>query len=241
MSNSIQFTAHKDYLDLKDNYPEPIKVNIPDWYKKIEHKTESKTVKGCIPFLETLTTGYLLRVPLDIDIKFNSKNKNGERVTEFTVSDKLINFNLNANTSNEYHPTVQFSNSPIEKNNLNYPVYKIMNPWIIKTPPGYSCLFVSPLNNGDDRFSIIPGIVNTDKFQDYINFPITINSDKHPSFNSIIKKGTPYVQIIPFKRESWKMSTAAINKKERDMYLIDYWLGVLRVYQNKLWDKISWK
>ena len=33
MSNSIKFTAHKDYLSLKDNYPEPIKVNIPDWYK----------------------------------------------------------------------------------------------------------------------------------------------------------------------------------------------------------------
>jgi len=241
MSKSIQFTTHKDYLKIKEDYPEPIKLNIPDWFKDIEHKQKLKTVKGCIPFLETLTTGYVLKIPLDIDVRFNYKNKNGERVTEFTVNDNLYNFNLNSNKIHEYHPTDQFKNSPIEKNNLNYPVYKIMNPWIIKTPPGYSCLFVSPLNNGDDRFSIIPGIVHTDKFKDYINFPITINSDKHPSFNSVIKRGTPYVQIIPFKRESWKMNIDVINEKERDMYLIDYWRGVLRIYQNKIWDKISWK
>ena len=48
-------------------------------------------------------------------------------------------------------------------------VHKIFNPWIIKTPPGYSCLFTSPLNNNDDRFNIIPGIVDNDIF-DILDF-----------------------------------------------------------------------
>ena len=43
-----------------------------------------------------------------------------------------------------------------------------VSPCTIKTPPGYSCLFVPPLNNTDDRFSIIPGIVDTDK----LNFEV---------------------------------------------------------------------
>ena len=80
----------------------------------------------------------------------------------------------------------------------------LLNPWKIKTPKGYSCLFVPPLNNSDDRFSIIPGIVDTDTFPSEINFPIIINGDKYPVLETTIKKGTPYVQIIPFKRDSGK-------------------------------------
>ena len=55
------------------------------------------------------------------------------------------------------------------------------------------------MNNADDRFSIIPGIVDTDTFNQEVNFPFVINGDKYSSLDTIIKKGTPCVQIIPFK------------------------------------------
>ena len=45
MSKSIQFTTHKDYLKIKEDYPEPIKLNIPDWFKDIEHKQKLKISK----------------------------------------------------------------------------------------------------------------------------------------------------------------------------------------------------
>jgi hypothetical protein len=102
------------------------------------------------------------------------------------------------------HP-IQLEGSPYVEKNKNLPFYKIINPWIIKTPPGYSCLFVPPLNNTDDRFSIIPAIVDTDTFPNEINFPIVINGDKYPTLDTVLKKGTPYVQVIPFKRDKWKM------------------------------------
>jgi hypothetical protein len=70
----------------------------------------------------------------------------------------------------------------------NLSFYKIINPWKIKTPKGYSCLFVSPLNNSDDRFSIISGIVDTDTFPNEINFPIIINGDKIPCFRKQLLK-----------------------------------------------------
>jgi hypothetical protein len=33
----IEFSAHEDYFALKEDYPTPIKLNIPEWYKKLEH------------------------------------------------------------------------------------------------------------------------------------------------------------------------------------------------------------
>jgi hypothetical protein len=66
----------------------------------------------------------------------------------------------------------------------------------------------------DDRFSIMPGIVDTDTFPNEINFPIVINGDKYPVLETIIEKGTPYVQIIPFKRDSWKMKFKSRTQKE---------------------------
>jgi len=51
----IEFSAHEDYFALKEDYPIPTKLNIPEWYKKLDHEVTRLTIKGCIPFLDTLT------------------------------------------------------------------------------------------------------------------------------------------------------------------------------------------
>ena len=122
------------------------------------------------------------------------------------------------------------------------PFHKLLNPWIIKTPPGYSCLFLPPMNNSDDRFSIIPGIVDTDTFTSEINFPIIINGDKYPVLETVIKMGTPIAQVFPFKRESWKMVIEEENsEKEQNKRLFDLRSTIINVYKNKWWSKKSWK
>ena len=66
--NKIKFSASKEYLDQKSCYPEPIKNNIPKWYKELKHNFDNKTVKGCMPFLDTLTiSSYkaIRRIPYD--------------------------------------------------------------------------------------------------------------------------------------------------------------------------------
>ena len=118
---------------------------------------------------------------------------------------------------------------------------KFLNPWIIKTPPGYSCLFVPPLNNADDRFSIIPAIVDTDSFTMWINFPFIVNGDKYPVLDTELKKGTPYVQVIPFKRDSWKMKIEEQKEVEK-MWLGKYFLKKLHNYKQTFWNKdTTWK
>jgi len=246
----IEFSAHEDYFALKEDYPIPAKLNIPEWYKKLEHTVLNKTAKGCMPFLDSLTAGYLLKMPQDFHVRHNVDNKN-EKGEIFKDSfqtfglhgeNQLLNAKkINLNSGIDIHPIKQLEGSSLIEKNKNFPFYKIVNPWKIKTPKGYSCLFVPPLNNTDDRFSIIPGIVDTDNHPIEINFPIVINGDKYPVLETTIKKGTPYVQIIPFKRDSWKMKTKSKKQKEMQRTKLFYSLCILNVYKDKYWNKKSWK
>jgi hypothetical protein len=246
----IEFSAHEDYFALQEDYPIPAKFNIPAWYKNLEHTILKKTVKGCMPFLDTLTSGYLLKMPQDFHVRHNVDNKNekGENFKDsfqtyglYDVSQLLYAKNINLNSGQDVHSIEQAKDSPFIEKNKNLPFYKILNPWKIKTPKGYSCLFLPLLNNSDDRFSIIPGIVDTDTFPNEINFPIIINGDKYPVLETTIKKGTPYVQIIPFKREGWKMSFKARKQKEIQNSRLFYGLKVLNIYKDRYWNKKSWK
>ena len=249
-NKEIEFSTHEDYFALKEDYPIPTKLNIPEWYKKLEHTVLNKTIKGCIPFLDSLTTGYILKMPQDFYVRHNVDNKN-EKGEEFKDSfqtyglhdqSQLLNAKyINLNSGFDTHSLKQVEGSPFIEKNKNLPFYKIINPWKIKTPKGYSCLFVPPLNNSDDRFSIIPGIVDTDTFPNEINFPIIVNGDKYPILETLIKKGTPYVQIIPFKRDSWKMVIKPRKQKEIQTSRLFYGLKLLNIYKDKYWNKKSWK
>jgi len=244
--NVIEFIAPKDYVDKKQDFPTPIKINIPDWFKKLNHSTDKRTIKGCIPFLETLTFGYSLYVPVDLKIQHNVtiKEEDGKERQDSLfgcpLSKSVYNHGININYNGpdqSTHGIQQLKGSPFVDKNKNLPFYKILNPWIIKTPPGYSCLFVPPLNNADDRFSIIPGIVDTDSFKQEINFPIVINGDKYQVLDTIIKKGTPYVQIIPFKRDNWKMKISESNIARTAISKLMYPFRFIHNYKTDIWKK----
>ena len=96
------------------------------------------------------------------------------------------------------------------------------------------------MNNHDDRFTIIPGIVDTDAFPNEINFPIIINGDKYPTLETTIKKGTPYVQIIPFKREPWKIKIKSADTEYFRKGKTFYFLKNLHIYKTKYWSKKKW-
>jgi hypothetical protein len=247
-SKEIEFSTHEDYFALQEDYPIPIKLNIPDWFKKLEHSILKKTIKGCMPFLDTLTSGYLFKMPQDFYLRHNVDNLNEKIKDSFQtfslhdVSPILGAKAMNLNSGIDIHPLFQVEGSPFVEKNKNLPLYKIINPWTIKTPKGYSCLFLPPLNNSDDRFSIVPGIVDTDTFPHAVNFPIIINSDKYPVLETIFKKGTPYVQIIPFKRDSWKMTLKPITQnKLQSLRLFFSGLKLINTYKDKYWIKKSWK
>ena len=111
--------------------------------------------------------------------------------------------------------------------------------FVIKTPPGYSCLFTAPLNNRDDRFETISGIVDTDIYDNHINFPIILNGDKYPSLETTIERGTPYVQIIPFKRNDWKI---VVEERQSPIFLerVNIFRKLWNNYKTFFWKKKKW-
>jgi hypothetical protein len=247
--NLIEFSIHKDLSELEVIKPYPTKKTLPEWFKKIEpHTPEFRNIKGCMPFLDCISAGYTLPLPQDFLIHFNFYNPVEERkdsvyqfsMAEFFNHEDPIKYNLNA-MAPQHHSVDQIGgqNTFMAKKNGNNHVIKILNPWKIKTPDGYSCLFLPPMYNEMDYFHIISAIVDTDKFDDWINFPIIINYDKYASFKKIFKQGTPYVQIIPFKREPWKLQ---INKGivPHLNHRVNYFTKLYNRYKTLIWNKKKW-
>lgn len=72
--------------------------------------------------------------------------------------------------------------------------------WAVELPEGYSALYTHPLNRFDLPFFMTIGIIDNDK----VNLPGTMPFFIAKGFEGTIPAGTPYAQIIPFKREDWK-------------------------------------
>ena len=171
--------------------PRPAKADMPAWFRKIppvdlEHvqATDSGiTVKRCMPFLDALTTGWMLPLAATVRLEIKDEGKNVEYGWEF---DRTMVSN---------HSPHQVTGHP----NASRPPCKFHNYWSIRTPPGWSCLFTHPLNRPNGVFETVAGIVDTDTYFAYINFPFfpTGLDGVH-----IIAKGTPIVQIFPFQRSS---------------------------------------
>ena len=188
----IIFTNTSGFKDLEK--PQPSSKLIPEWYKNTNSylNKEKKpvgdgmvqtTIKKCMPVFDAISAGYIIVSPADVYVSI----KQGEQFFEWASLD-LVSF----------HEIKQAPEHPL-KNQHPYP--KWQNYWAIKTPKGYSTIFVQPMHR-DSIFTILPGIVDTDTYFAPVNFPMVIND---PEFQGLIPKGTPIAQVIPFKRDSWSM------------------------------------
>jgi len=246
--NKIQFSIHPDLLDDEEQKPILSKKDIPKWYKNLaNYSTKDMNIKGCIPVRDLITSGYLLKLPTDLHINFNHFNpaldKNDVtmhfgRLEKYNL-DTLMRYNINYDLA--LHNIEQLGNQcPHVKRNKYFSVAKILNPWLIKTPPGYSCLFIPPQHRSRDYFEILPAIVDTDTYGQHINFPFVWCGEKKENYDVVISKGTPYVQVIPFKREAWKMSVKDIDVKKLQKFSFKYASSVINTYLTKFWKKKSW-
>ncbi len=71
--------------------------------------------------------------------------------------------------------------------------------WGFTLPEGYSALVVHPINHFELPFLTTAGIIDSDRYGAPGLTPFFIKD----GFQGIIPKGTPYAQIIPYKREEW--------------------------------------
>lgn len=200
--------------------PKPATKSIPNWYKDLDSYMNGKkvplnngetaaTAKRCMPIFDAIGCGYIIESPADVYIT----QENGSPYYQWT-NYKLIDF----------HIKEQILNYPSGSNLEVFP--KWVNPWGIKTPKGYSVLFTQPMHR-DLPFTILPGVVDTDRYTAAVNFPFVLND---PNFEGMIPAGTPIAQVVPFKRDPWQMKIG----DEQD--LIEQ-AKVLNRLQSKFFDR----
>lgn len=208
MTDLIEFTCPpEDYGVIAE--PFPARQSLPKWFKDLppvseeglQNSPDGMTIKRCMPFFDVLATGWIIPVPAEIRVDITD---NGQGInTSWKYDKELI----------ASHQGWQVGDSDLGK----YPLMKFINFWKIKTPPGISCLFYPPIER-DLPFECLPGIVDTDTYDNMVQFPALFHFDDGTHF---IKKGTPMVQIIPFQRNKLKgeirsMTLDEISETEKE-------------------------
>ena len=94
------------------------------------------------------------------------------------------------------------------------------------------------MNRVEERWKIIEAIVDTDTYINTINFPFIL---KKRDKQFLIKKGDPMIQVIPFKRESWKMWSGFYYEKLHSKTQNLLQSGWVDKYKKIFWSKKSWK
>ncbi len=150
------------------------------------------TVKRCPAIVDLLTEGFIIPMWCDFLLQRDMETMEWD--------------NKNFPYGIEFHAKEQIYGWDLKKTDFPEGV-KFINPWRIYTPPGYSVMFMTPTYQFEKRFTVLPGIVETDTYH-HINFPTIWHTTK----DAIIERGTPFIQVIPFKRDEWDLSVEEMNE-----------------------------
>jgi hypothetical protein len=204
--------------------PVPASKMIPDWYKDIPtwlnkeegyiHTDGVPSIKRCIPVRDYLTSGYIIRNVFHI----NSRVSNDEM--GYTRLEGMCN-------NSEYLAAHPHQQCPIKIDNKKYHYFKFVQPWKVITPPGYSCMFFQPFYTFNDKFTLFPAIVDTDKHEDSVNFVGIAKQDFE------IFPGDPLMVVMPFKRDDWRADIKYYDYKSDSIYRIftkKFWHGTYAKY-----------
>ena len=178
--------------------PIPAVLGLPDWYKAMPQKAfsqtmgeETQTVKKCPPFIDAMTYGFLIPLPIDLSVR------DGEFSWNFELPEGFVSEYSHSPIG--FHDPSQVAGTPFFDDDRF--IIKFNNFWTIEAPPGYSLLFTHPVNRTDLPFTTLTGLVDCDRFHDTPpNFPARWHDT---GFDGVLPKGTPVAQCLPVKRESW--------------------------------------
>lgn len=198
----IEFIPAEENLVGIFDMPIPASKCLPGWYRRQvsyvggeKHVTKTgdfnSTIKHCMPALDAMSSGYIITLPQDLYVERGQG------------SEVLIKWPSNTFKQISTHGIDQISEYPLDTSTWTTAAWKFHNPWIVKTPPGYSTMFVHPMWHDDLPFKCFPGIVDTDTYTiNAVNFPFVLRN----GFLGMIPEGTPMIQAIPFRRDDWKSS-----------------------------------
>lgn len=185
--------------------PAPAKTQLPDWFRRIPAvdkafltpTNDGITIKRCMPFLDALSTGWIL--PLGATARLQVRDGGRTVDAGWDFDREMVS----------HHGAFQVAGNPNEPR----PPCKFHNYWTIRTPPGWSCLFLPPLNRPNPTFEIIAGIVDTDTYHSLIHFPFFATAQEGVY---VVERGTPIAQVIPFRRTQAALGGVVRTETEAD-------------------------
>jgi hypothetical protein len=185
--------------------PVPAKSALPAWFRQLPGVDKAQvsaacngvTVKRCLPFVDAMSAGWI--IPLAAAVRLEISD-GGTTVTAGWEFDRELVSN---------HGSFQIAGSPYEP----HPPMKFHNFWTIRTPPGWSCLFLPPVNRPNGVIEVLSGLVDTDAYASPVNFPFVAVA---PDGVYTLKQGTPLVQVIPVRRADVALDASIRAETEHD-------------------------
>lgn len=190
--------------------PRPYKDFLPEWWRQIPTKHENiLTIRRCPGITDFFSNMYVIPMWTDLKIYFN-KETNGLEVN-FKNSDTFPMWERHDSRQLIDHTGIIIGDRPVET------VVKIVSPWNIITPKGYSVLQIPLFYNFEQNYTILPGIFDTDIYHE-INVPFLLHSNnKQIEFN----EGQALLAFIPFKRTKYNQKNINANNTKYTDYLIE--------------------
>lgn len=235
--NQIEFVAIDKYAFEVCPKPFPASQALPQWWKDatpyiktpqnqdgkkiiIENLQSNASFKKCTPMLDALSSGYV--VPLWADVQIKNENNNS-LITWRTTRDVFETHDGQEVEIPDGYQKTQF---------------KFLNQWIPKLPKGFSALITPCFAYPNNIFRSITGIIDYDKTSHPLFPPVYVKN----GFEGIVEKGTPIFQIIPFKRNNWESKFSFLNNQQ---YIINLDRDVRSIlvnnYVKNFWEKKSYK
>jgi len=205
--NFVTWVSGLETID--DIKPQPSSKFIPKWWKDIPNNkgfnNETQNIKMCPSFPDYFSQGYIIPMWADTLIKYDKDtgvwSMRCGRSNEFAW---------------EFHPDSQFIDhaTPSFLGKDGYTVLKAISPWRIITKPGWSVMQVPLYYHFENKFSVMPGIIHTDIHHD-INQQVIVHDKDVEIF---IKRGEPFVQYVPFKREESTSDVRFMTNQDSDKF-----------------------
>jgi hypothetical protein len=223
----IKFTTKPELYGVIPE-PTPATKELPTWYKETpviegggvqKTKPEDKvTIRGCMPFHEAITSGWIMKTPVDIYIT----NQNG--FLEISTNNDTIGV-----SSRDVVKGLQTEESDFFLTINTY--------WSIETSPGYSIINLPLLNKFDPRFRTMSGIIESDKFQDQHKVELLWRDE---SFAGCIPAGTPISQVITVERGSVNADGVVRERTQSEQESMDKYNRsrhyFRHFYRNNVWS-----
>jgi hypothetical protein len=229
----VEFISTVDGLSsIEECLPKKSTNYIPEWWKALPLERSIRSLesaspgnaRNCPSFADYFSEGYIIPMWTDIILYYNSD----ENVWKYRISDTRFQVLTHSGEQYANHVDHKFLGKD------TYFIFKLMSPWRMISPEGYSMYQLPMFYDFNPDYSVIPGIRDSDIYHE-VSIQLLIHSDKKEIF---IPRGTPLAQYIPFKKTSVEIETRDSNDEDKRKFAADDLNFTTKLPGSKVYHKL---